>query len=66
VTKHPEDRPLNIHPPRPLWQIKEELAKLKNERPPNHDILGLTSWTLACERLQMWIDLELNERKENA
>lgn len=64
MAKHPQDEPLVIRPPRPIWQIKEELAKLKNERPPNHDILALTNWTLHCERLQMWIDLNLE--KENA
>lgn len=52
------DGPLNLTPPRPIWQIREELEVLKTQRPPNRDVLALTSWNLACERLQMWLDLD--------
>jgi hypothetical protein len=56
-----QDGPLNIRPPRPIWQIREELALLKTQRPPNRDVLALTSWNLVCERLQMWLDLDLED-----
>ena len=53
-----QDDPPIFTPPRPLWQIREELEVLKSQRPSNRDILALTSWNLACERLQMWSDLD--------
>ena len=51
----PKDSPLRI--PRPLWQLREELAIHLQHRPPNHEILMLTSWALKREALEEWITL---------
>lgn len=53
----PEDRPITFKLPRPLWQMKEELAQHLRERPANKDILALTNWVRRKESLEMWITL---------
>lgn len=42
--------------PRPLWQIKEEYARLLTQRPPNHKMQELSNWASECEGLRLWIE----------
>ena len=48
-----DESPLRI--PRPLWQLKEELAAHIWHRPPAHEILLRTNWALKKEALEEWI-----------